>query len=68
MKRYLAFYGDVFYPSGGINDLIGHYDSKEEAINAIHEEHNKYCYNEDYWGLNWAHVYDKVDELKVYIK
>lgn len=31
-KRFLVFLMDSYYPLGGINDLEGSFDSKEEAI------------------------------------
>ena len=35
MKRYLTFYGAAYYPSGGMDDFIGDFDTKEEAIECI---------------------------------
>ena len=31
---YLLFAGDFYYPGGGMNDLVGSFDSVEEAIEA----------------------------------
>lgn len=53
MKRFLAFYGDCYYPRGGMGDFLGGFDSKEEAIKAIADKHQ----SED-WSDQWAHIYD----------
>jgi hypothetical protein len=43
MKRYLLFAYDIYYPSGGQDDVIGDYDSLDEAKEAIkknsHRDH-----------------------------
>lgn len=31
MKKYMLFAGDTYYPSGGFFDLVGDYDTVEEA-------------------------------------
>lgn len=31
MKRYLLFAWDQYYPSGGMNDLKGEFDTEQEA-------------------------------------
>lgn len=36
---FLAFYGDYYYPNGGIEDLIDTFDSFEAAKNAIELAH-----------------------------
>jgi hypothetical protein len=59
MKRYLAFYGHDYYPGGGMNDFVGHYDTKEEAIEDIDRTHKDYRNNS--WDHRWCHVYDTVD-------
>lgn len=40
MKNYLAFYWDNYYPEGGMNDLIGSFDSIECAKKAIEDKFN----------------------------
>lgn len=65
MKRYLAFYGDRYYPSGGIDDFEGDYDTVEEARKAIDKAHSK---NPSYgieWDSAWAHVWDSETRKKV---
>jgi len=47
MKRYLLFYGDSYYPSGGWTDLKGSFDDEKEAL--IHLC-NKY--------YDWWHIVD----------
>lgn len=66
MKNYLAFYGYEFYPSGGMEDFIGDYDTLQEAIDAI----NEYNKNEDQgnWENRWAHVYNIPERVIVFQK
>lgn len=35
MKRFLAFGGDQYYPSGGWADFQGSFDTKDEALVAL---------------------------------
>lgn len=42
MKKYLLFAGHSYYPAGGAFDLIGDYDTLEEAL----EEANR----KEGWG------------------
>ncbi len=60
MKKYLAFYGEVYYPSQGMGDFIGDFDTLEEAIERI----NKKNLDEDkgLWDYYWGNIYDT--ELK----
>ena len=55
--RYLLFAGDHYYPAGGVHDLVGSYESLDEAINITKE------YNYD-----WAHVWDQTNSCKVWDK
>lgn len=41
MKRFLVFGFDNYYPSGGIGDLQGEFDTLEEAV-ALTEAKSKY--------------------------
>lgn len=68
MKEYLAFYGDWYYPSAGMGDFIGDYDTKEEAIQAIEEAHKKKRPDDIEWDWAWAHVWSTVDKVNVYTK
>ena len=77
MKRYLAFFGANYYPSGGMDDFLNDFDTVEECKNAIDdkikegfnpdwdslEEHIKYQ-----WGYSWAHIYDTETRKKVWSK
>lgn len=47
MKRYMLFTGDHYYPSGGINDLKGMYDTMVEAMDNLGR-------------CDWFHIYDTV--------
>ena len=61
MKRYLAFTGDAYYPSGGMNDFLDDFDSKESAILAIEKNVKDEMYHETIalqWKYTWAHIYD----------
>jgi hypothetical protein len=53
MKRYLAFYGDIYYPSSGMGDFIGDFDTVEEAVSKIEMEENG-----GKWAFNYGSVYD----------
>lgn len=66
MKQYLAFYGAVYYPSGGMDDFIGDFDTKEEAIKFIRATNMKEDGGD--FELNWANVYDTKNRIKVYSK
>ncbi len=35
--KYLVFAWNVYYPNGGINDLMGTYDTNEEAVTRLAE-------------------------------
>lgn len=57
MGRYLLFIGSSFYASGGWLDLVGGFDSIEEA-----QEHPKYVENfgqgRKPWNDTWYHIVD----------
>jgi hypothetical protein len=67
LKNYLSFYGDYYYPSGGM-DFIGDYDTKEEAIQAIEEAHKKSHPDDLKWEWAWATVWSTYDRIEVYTK
>jgi hypothetical protein len=59
MKQYLAFFGEVYYPKGGMSDLIGDFDTAEEAIQAITDTHKEHDIHNHGWdGHVFCHVYD----------
>ena len=64
LHRYWAFGGSKYYPSGGIEDLIGMYSSIEEAKSALAE--NDADLKLDQWGItnsldHWAHIIDSTN-------
>lgn len=72
MKRYLAFNGSVYYPSGGIDDFLGDFETIEEAIEAVTEkvmedqDHYEDEDVEDRWKYAWAHVWDSETRKKAW--
>jgi hypothetical protein len=55
MKRYIIFYGDTYYASGGVLDLLpDSYDTPNEAIAAAEQKYKK-----DGSEYNWYQVVDK---------
>lgn len=63
MKRYLSFFGDNFYPNGGMGDFLSDHDSLEGAKIAI----DTALEYEDADSI-WYHVYDTVNKEIVYKK
>jgi len=49
VKRFWVFGGDVYYPSGGIEDLKLKTDELAQALNAAKRFEGNH---------SWAHVYD----------
>jgi len=69
MKQFLAFYGATYYPSGGMDDFVGDFDSKDDAIEAINKkiiEDSPYDNDETRWHYAWAHVYDTESRSNVW--
>ena len=63
MNRYLAFFGDNYYPDGGMGDFIGSYKTLNNAKDAIALKEmisSKIS--------SWGHVYDTVSKEIVYKK
>jgi hypothetical protein len=54
MKNYLAFYGAIYYPLGGMGDCIGDFDNEEDAILAIEKAHENNSIPDDAWGNVWS--------------
>ena len=70
MKRYLAFYMMVYYPQGGMNDLVGSFDSLDEAIESVYSKaltDFDYRWNDE-WRLARGHVFDTEKNEKVWTK
>lgn len=55
MKRFLLFAGDNYYPCGGTYDLIGDFDTQEEA-----EAATGVC--------DWAHILDTATGQTIVLK
>ncbi len=51
-KNYFLFYGEDYYPCGGIRDLKGSFPSVEDAIKSCEDE-----------TFDWAHITDKNFEV-----
>lgn len=72
MKQFMAFYGRNYYPSGGMDDFIGDYDTKEDALAAINKKNEDYPpYDTDdtddaRWNCAWAHIYDTKNRAEVW--
>lgn len=62
MKRYLTFIGAIYYPSGGMDDFKGDFDTIEEAQNFIEEK------VEQQWEYTWAHIWDTETRSEVWSK
>lgn len=55
MKLYLAFCGETYYPSSGLGDLIGAFDTEEEAVNACREKRAADYFSEwRHWVEVWS--------------
>lgn len=63
MNRYLAFFGDEFFPNGGMGDFLGDYKSLKDAREAITTKELKCMLK-----ASWGHVYDTVNKEIVYKK
>lgn len=55
MKRYLAFLFAKYYPSGGMNDCVGQFDTIDEAKNALAKGDGLYASDEIY---SLGHIFD----------
>jgi hypothetical protein len=51
MKRYLLFAGATYYPGGGWDDFVGHFDDVEDA----RRKGNELCNQEWYY---WFQIVD----------
>ena len=61
MKRYLAFFGPLYYQGLGKKDFIGDYDTEKEALNAITKK-----INTEKRESKWASIYDSVTRKKTW--
>ena len=78
MKRYLLFFGDYFYPRGGMEDFVSDFNTLEECQAAI-DTKIKENFDPEWYTLeefieyqwkhvNWAHIYDTKTRKKVWSK
>jgi len=68
LKRYVACNGSVYYPSGGMDDFFGDFDTQDEAVAAVtaHAEKENPHDTEDLWRYSWAHVWDSAERRNVW--
>jgi len=65
MKRYLLFCGINYYPSGGIDDLRGDYDSVEEAETVFRRKITEKYGEGSPYDYYWGHIYDIKERRKI---
>jgi hypothetical protein len=58
MKRYFAFYGDIYYPNGGMIDFIGDYESLEDCKKKIEEKNLQAILDDPNWDWSWFQIWD----------
>jgi len=68
MKRYLTFYGDAYYPNGGMGDFIGDYDTQEEAVKVLGLRHLNHRPDDEKWEWAWGQVWDTAERKEAYAK
>lgn len=66
MKRYLAFYGNEYYPMGGMEDFVGDFDTEEDAKDAIIKAKKLNNRIDEGWAYDWAQIYDTEIKRIVY--
>ena len=66
MKRYLVFYGEIYYPKGGMNDFIGDSDTLEAAKECVLNA-EKARSSGQYRLDTWAMIYDTEQREIVYV-
>lgn len=54
MKRYILFAGEWYYPSGGVYEIVGVYETEQQVLQAHDQEHRQ----GEGWAVNWAHILD----------
>jgi hypothetical protein len=67
MNRYLVFYGDDYYPCGGIHDFVGDFASLEECKAAIIRSHLKFRPDDTEWEWAWNHIWDSLKKETIVI-
>ena len=66
MKRYLAFYGDYYYPDGGMDDFIGEHDTIKEAKETIIKAHLLHRKEDVKWEWAWCQIWDTETQKEVF--
>lgn len=61
MKRYLLFAGHNYYPAGGTNDLVGAFDTYEQAVERGQAGDATFASPFDWW-----HVFDTVEGVSTH--
>jgi hypothetical protein len=56
MKKYVLFQYDAYYPSGGLNDITGSFDTVEEAKQKAKEDKTDHTIivDRDTWEIVWS--------------
>lgn len=66
MRRYMVFAGSFYYPIGGMEDLVGHFDTVDEALSSLltYESGSNVldAYDRCECDGSWAYVYDTEEE------
>ena len=65
MKRYLAFYGDNYYPDGGMRDFICDYETIEECELSINEAHINTRPEDTDWAWAWKLIWDSKERKSI---
>ena len=52
-KRYLLFAGDMYYPSGGMKDFEGAFDSVQEAIDSLDDQYFAHILDIEHEFVTW---------------
>lgn len=68
MKRYLTFYGDEYYPAGGMEDYAGDFDTLDDAKKHLDANHLKEKAHDVDWKHTWCHVWDTSDMTECFSK
>jgi hypothetical protein len=66
IKRFLLFFGDIYYPNGGMDDLLSDHDTIEEAMSAFEKKVDNeilitnfyYKDKKELLRFRWASIYD----------
>jgi hypothetical protein len=71
MKRFLVFFGDKYYPSGGMDDFVSDHVLIEEALDALASKVEASMLNRDIysfanWELCWGHIYDAASNSRAF--